>query len=73
MLQFIYMYMYVVFGVWEDEEWWAIHRAKLAQLCFELWDNEKHSKVLNPRRCIMRVHEKYACSTDTQLPASRKQ
>ena len=25
----------------------------------------KSTKVLNPRRCIMRVHEKYACGTDT--------
>ena len=34
----------------------------------------KSTKVLNPRRCIMRVHEKYTkCSTNTQLPASRKQ
>ena len=25
----------------------------------------KSTEVLNPRRCIMRVHEKYACGTDT--------
>ncbi len=55
----------------------CIHE-KYACMCMLVTFIMKSTKVLNPRQCIMheirmRIHEKYACSTDTQLPASRKQ
>ena len=39
--------------IWEGGGWSAVYALL------------KSTKVLNPQRCIMRVHEKYACGTDT--------